>query len=63
MLNEFDGEVSDSFDISGDVKYHLGYSMIIKPLAVIILGLRWPLTLLILKLEPSSVRKDSRSTR
>ena len=26
ILNEFDDEVSDSFDISGDVKYHLGYS-------------------------------------
>ncbi len=26
ILNEFDDEVSEVFDISGDVKYHLGYS-------------------------------------
>ena len=26
ILNEFNDEVYDSFDISGDVKYHLGYS-------------------------------------
>ena len=26
ILNEFDDEVLESFDISGDVKYHLGYS-------------------------------------